>query len=89
MVQIVPCHHLDHVVDAFIAALRVDTVVIPELSRNRFQQGNVGFTQSAEIRQRLPRIAPSIVKRFRPQVLIIGLDGNGIVCQNLAEPPAR
>ena len=87
MVQIVPGNHFDDVAYAFIAALRVDAIVFPELSRNRFQQSQVGLTQCAKIRQRLPRITPRVIERFGPQVLIVSLYRNGIVCQDLAEPP--
>ncbi|HEY4678585.1 MAG TPA: hypothetical protein VIJ01_15575 [Candidatus Angelobacter sp.] len=84
-----PCHHFDDVVHALIATLRMDAVVLPEFSRNRFQQSQVGLSQYVKVGQRLPWIAPRIVKSSGPQVLIVSLNGNGIVRQYLAETPGN
>ena len=82
-----PRHHLHHVAYALIAAFLMDPIVVPEFSGNRPEQSEVGLTQHAKVRQRLPWIALRIIKGLRPQVLIVSLDGNRIIRQNLTQTP--
>src|SRR5436305_3001902 len=64
MVQIVAGGHLHHVMDALVATLGVDAVVVPQLAINAFQQHDVALAERTIGGQRLLRVALLIVERL-------------------------
>jgi hypothetical protein len=78
VIQVMAGHHAHNVGHGLITAFRMHAVVFPECFRNGLEQVQVCFTQRSERGQRCARIAASVIKRFRPEVLVISLDEDGI-----------
>src|SRR6267154_2790149 len=89
VIDIVPGHHLDDALDGLHTPLGMHAVMFPLLSRQRFQQCDVGGTSGTELLERLARVAFSIMSCRRPRILIERLYRRPRRAQNLAHPPAR
>jgi hypothetical protein len=81
--------HAQQMGDSLFAALGVHAVVVPFFFRQLLQDGDVGFAQGAEGRERCLGVALGILKCVRPEILVVGLNGDAILGDDLAETPAE
>src|SRR5262249_2971310 len=88
VIDIVSGEHLDDARDRFFAPLGVQAIMIPLLSGQRLQQGEVALAQRAEHLKRAPRVLPGVIRVARPDVLIEGLDRRAILAKDHAHPVA-
>src|SRR4029077_9577054 len=89
VIEIVPGHHANNVLDGFDAALGVHAVMLPLLRRKRFQKREVRFPRRAELCERFARVPFFVMARRGPAVLVKRLNGRSGRAQDLPHPPAR
>jgi len=68
-----PREHAHGMSNGLLAALAVDAVIVPKLSRHRLQQKQIVFAQHPKDFERVRWITVFITEGFRPDILIEGL----------------
>src|ERR1700674_2100733 len=88
VIEIVPCHHANDLLDGFDAPLGVHSVVLPLFGREGFQQREVAFPRRAELLERFARVSRFVMACCGPAVLVKRLERGSRRAQNLPHPPA-
>src|SRR4029077_8050426 len=89
MIEIVPGHHANDVLDGFDAPLGVHSVVLPQLGREGLQQREVAFPGRLELFERFARVPLLVMACRGPRVLIKRLNRRSRGAQNLPHPLAH
>jgi len=88
VIQVMPCVQPYDISDRFFAPLLMHAIVLPKFRRQRFEQRQVMGTQYLKEFLGLFSIAVGIVKRLRPDILVVCLDRGAIVAQDMTQAPS-